>query len=88
MRDVKHVYSSLKYNTLGVKKANYKSVTGLKGIRIQVCNLCSTCVCFEITHTYFKEKYVFQPQERGVSYLLQIIFWLKSDTSQVIINMK
>jgi hypothetical protein len=58
---VKHVYSSLKYDTLGVKKANYKSDTGLKSIAIQVCNFHSMCVWFEITHTYLKEKYISQP---------------------------
>jgi hypothetical protein len=44
MRDVKRVYNSLKYNTLGMKKANYKLDTGLKSITVQVCNLHSTCI--------------------------------------------
>jgi hypothetical protein len=88
MRDVKNVYNSLKYDTLGVKKANYKSDTGLKSVTIQVCNLHSMCVWFDITHTYLKEKCIAQPQERGVSYLLQIILWLKINMPEVIISLK
>jgi hypothetical protein len=77
VHDEKHTYSSLKYGIFGVKKANYKSDTGLKIITIQVFNLHSTCVWFDTTHTYLKEKYISQPQERVVSYLSQIILWLK-----------